>query len=69
MSQMLEVAEELIWCFDQSTFNSEMEAFLLWADVSESFLETLFEHLCLITGLILLHDIFIVCMMQLCKCL
>lgn len=69
MSQMLEVAEELIWCFDQSRFNSEMEAFLLWADISESFLETPFEQLCLITGLILLHDIFIVCMMQLCKCL
>lgn len=52
MSQMLQVARELIWCFGQSRFDLEMEAFLLWADISESFLETPFEHLCLITGLI-----------------
>lgn len=51
--QMLEVAEELIYCFDQSRFDPEIKALLLWADISErEFLRNSFKYACLGIGLI-----------------
>lgn len=53
MFQMLEVAEELICCFDQSRFDPEIKALLLWADISErEFLRNSFKYACLGIGLI-----------------
>lgn len=34
--QVLEVVEELIWYFELSRFDPEIQALLFWADISET---------------------------------